>query len=479
MKILWIFVYFIIGVTVVLISEKLTSGQEQGLVEEIKGLAVALDNRSIARSWSNRDYAVALFQQIMERNPDQDELDTMEHLLNRSGVRRSQLLALLLRKKENGAALSHELLQKRLPLLRKLQFNTPPSWKPMALKSPETKPSQPYKREECAHRGNYKLFHGYLHAHTSYSDGRGTPEEAYTMVRDVVKLDFFAVTDHAELISIWPWDNEWEKLKNTAASFNQDHKFVALHGFEWTSPIYGHINIINTAKLTSCADHAGIQNLFGWLSKQPEAFARFNHPGRGGKPGLEFAQFKLYPEVVKQMTSIEMFNKGKGIDHFSSRGFSDKYNYFDEANLNGWKVGAVGGQDNHKKNWGSQNDFNVGVWATDLTRQGIISAYRDRRTYATEDRNLSLSFKIDEAQMGSCLRNVAGNMVVQLLDPDSEDFSQVSIYKNGALFRRMSVSGSKTRVELKIKANPGDYYYVLVAQADGDKALSSPIWIIE
>ena len=35
-----------------------------------------------------------------------------------------------------------------------------------------------------------------LHAHTSYSDGAGTPEEAYARAAAVPGLSFFAITEH-------------------------------------------------------------------------------------------------------------------------------------------------------------------------------------------------------------------------------------------------------------------------------------------
>jgi hypothetical protein len=41
-----------------------------------------------------------------------------------------------------------------------------------------------------------KPFYGNPHSHTSYSDGTGTPEEAYEFGSKVPGLDFLAVTDH-------------------------------------------------------------------------------------------------------------------------------------------------------------------------------------------------------------------------------------------------------------------------------------------
>lgn len=42
----------------------------------------------------------------------------------------------------------------------------------------------------------YRVYFGSLHAHTRYSDGSGTPAEAFTYARDTGKLDFMAVTEH-------------------------------------------------------------------------------------------------------------------------------------------------------------------------------------------------------------------------------------------------------------------------------------------
>lgn len=42
----------------------------------------------------------------------------------------------------------------------------------------------------------HRVYFGNLHSHTSYSDGSGTPENAYRHARDVAGLDFLAITEH-------------------------------------------------------------------------------------------------------------------------------------------------------------------------------------------------------------------------------------------------------------------------------------------
>lgn len=44
--------------------------------------------------------------------------------------------------------------------------------------------------------GSQRVFFGNLHAHTKYSDGSGTPADAFAQARNQGKLDFLAVTEH-------------------------------------------------------------------------------------------------------------------------------------------------------------------------------------------------------------------------------------------------------------------------------------------
>lgn len=48
-------------------------------------------------------------------------------------------------------------------------------------------------------RGQERAFFGNLHSHTSYSDGLGTPRQAYAYARNIAKLDFLALTEHNHL----------------------------------------------------------------------------------------------------------------------------------------------------------------------------------------------------------------------------------------------------------------------------------------
>ena len=84
----------------------------------------------------------------------------------------------------------------------------------------------------------YDVYYGYLHAHTRISldaqlQGSAGPNRAFRHARDVAGLDFLGLSDHAEFISTWPWNNEWDKLGRAVERYNEDGRFVALRGFEY------------------------------------------------------------------------------------------------------------------------------------------------------------------------------------------------------------------------------------------------------
>ena len=107
-----------------------------------------------------------------------------------------------------------------------------------------------------------KVFFGNLHSHTSYSDGAGTPAEAYKHARDVAKVDFLAITEHNHIAAeqgasadrrdgiliakdhtLYSGANV-KSVISAARAANKDGKFVALYGQEFSSISAGnHVNV--------------------------------------------------------------------------------------------------------------------------------------------------------------------------------------------------------------------------------------------
>src|SRR3954468_6308133 len=112
------------------------------------------------------------------------------------------------------------------------------------------------------------VFFGNLHSHTSYSDGSGTPDQAYTRARDVAKLDFLAITEHNHRAAedgaaadrhdglligknpaLYVGPNE-TALIPTANRFNNDGHFIAIYGQEFSSISKGnHANVFDIGEV--------------------------------------------------------------------------------------------------------------------------------------------------------------------------------------------------------------------------------------
>jgi hypothetical protein len=327
-----------------------------------------------------------------------------------------------------------------------------------------------------ARAAQYQVYFGHVHNHSNVSDGKGSPERAYSDAQHVAGLDFFGLSDHAERMNT----REWEKIKSVANARNQEGVFVTFWGFEWSHHFHGHVTVIQTEDYTSArkARTNSFAELLEWVSAR-DAVAFFNHPGRQDKTGAEFSHFSLPPSP--RFVGIDLFNK---IDGFEQYYYNDGYRrndcnkgYYDEALSAGWRVGAAGSDDNHQGTWGSRTDFRLAVLASAKSRSAITEAMVARRFYATLDKNLTLSFEICGRQMGSAVEAGGCESIIRAADDDKEVFEQIMLIKNGSLHRVWHPSDTAPTATARLSLRPGEYYYVKVTQADGDEAISSPIWV--
>lgn len=324
---------------------------------------------------------------------------------------------------------------------------------------------------------SYNVYYGSLHNHSNVSDGTGTPSQAYAYARNTAGLDFFGLADHAEQVT----SSEWTTIKNAANSANVDGTFVAFAGFEWSHSTIGHVAVINTTDY--CKSSSSSTNTFPelvtWLSSR-NGVAFFNHPGRQDSTGAEFSHFSTAPS--SKFVGMELWNKN---DDFDTYYYNDGYytsdgnkGYFDEANIRSWKVGAAGAHDNHSGTWGTENDYRLAVLATAKTKTSIYTALQNRRFFTTADKNLTMSFELNEAQMGANISAGTYNAVIKAGDGNSEVFTEVKLFKNGTTpIYTWTPNSTNPNITQSLTTASGDYYYVKVKQADGNEAISSPIYI--
>jgi hypothetical protein len=323
-----------------------------------------------------------------------------------------------------------------------------------------------------------RLFYGDLHNHTGYSDGLGRPEEALRQMR-ARGLHFAAITDHGEF-----FDREttvrdarkWEATAQQAAALSGD-EFLAIRGFEWSSPHQGHSNVWCSAEYTGCQDTGdqSMQAFYDWLTKArpmpgAEVLASFNHPGR---EVLCFDGCVFEPRLGERIVALECFNRGDD--------YGDAYFH---ALDRGWHVGAIGVSDHHGDDWGNPTLPRAGILAPALTLCHLQAALMARQVFATRSPTLALLVMGGEELMGARLHlgpTESLRVDVWCHDPQaSQSRAKLELWSNGGKLiathetRGLQYVGWSATIPAR---DAREHWFVVRVLHDGMvQAYSSPLW---
>ncbi len=340
-----------------------------------------------------------------------------------------------------------------------------------------TAPNASVEQQETELLSGMHLYFGNLHSHTGNSDGQGTPAEAFAWARDTAKFDFYAVTDHAEY---YMDSSKWADTGAQADSFNQDGRFVALRGFEYSNPYSGHVCVWNTASYTNAILSPSVSLFYAWLA-QNNGVAQFNHPGR--EPGV-FNNLGYEKSVAGDMCAIEVGNKG---DSITGNAY---YPYYSQALDNGWRVGPSSNQDNHTLNANSHRTVLV---SPELTRAGLLDALEQRRFYSTDDPDMQVIFKSGGKWMGSTVQLDPGNATFSVLVSDDEPIAKLELVGGGGQVvqeKDFDVNQASEQVTWNptVDVRASSYYFLKVTERDlhndegagssaTQTAVTAPIWV--
>lgn len=332
-------------------------------------------------------------------------------------------------------------------------------------------------RESRLFPGEYCV-HTDMHNHSLFSDGDGQPSNFYDLMRES-GVDAASLTDHTVVNALSPYSpcgtfaptgdhyleehaNDlsmgcqglaglnsmtWASTKGLADDTNEDGRFTAIAGFEWSSPTLGHINVwfgqdvidplatgglggLDDALRWAESEGAPIpqqaidlmQALIGdvpgagdgivlfqdWLKSAPssaplgggsDAIFGFNHPGR--EPS-RFEEFKFDPALVDRAVSMELFNKRDDyLFQLTDRGRPSPLVACLDA---GWRPGILGTSDEHGTEWGAPDDKGRGgLYVTSLTRAGIRDAMEQRRFFAARGKGIRFDATANGVRMGRTL----------------------------------------------------------------------------
>jgi hypothetical protein len=297
----------------------------------------------------------------------------------------------------------------------------------------------------------------------------------------------------------------WREIQETTNRFYQPGRYVTFLAYEWSgmTDVGGDHNVYTTdaeMPIIRCYSYFNYQNLRMYHGPQPganhveELFRllgrRFRNEnilviphfgGRQGNPAFH------NPQLQRQ---IEIFS-----DHRRSEDWAAQFL------RNGYRVGVMASTDNHAGNAGygvrrnevvrgeegplysrsspaERGTALVAAYAGELTRQGIFQALYHRHTYATTGSRIILRFEVDGAPMGSEIRARRPPRITASAEGTSP-IRSMRLVKNGDIIHVVEQESREARIDYVDTS--GDYeskfYYIDLVQADGEKAISSPVWV--
>ncbi len=332
----------------------------------------------------------------------------------------------------------------------------------------------------------YNFYFGNPHAHTSFSDGQGSPKDAFEYARNK-KLDFLFLADHSNFLDGVKHKNfeydkssgqymekegsKWYRTRQDVENINNTYSdFTAIRGFETRWFAGGHMTILNSSNyLNGKKQNLKSCSLADWLIKQNNAVAVINHPGRSFKP------FKCDSELNRVIRLIEVGNGSY------PRGYLRYESYYYKMLDLGWHLGAVNGQDNHIKNWGDDDNLTV-ILSETLSKDSLINAMINLRTYSTETGSLKLIFKSDDLYMGDRLIKSPGSIInFEIIAEDkSAKIDKIQLLSNEGKVKIEKQFDKLCSVLWKpyITASRDETWYIVkIIHCNGKWGISSPIFI--
>ena len=371
------------------------------------------------------------------------------------------------------------------------------------------------------------VYFGNLHSHTSYSDGSGTPSDAYKYARSTAQIDFLAITEHnhkdaergaaldrrdgiliAKDHSLYNGKSS-TSLMSAARTNTVNGKFVALYGQEFSSISRGnHINVFDVDSVIDVPNGEFGQLVRKWLpnnfdSEGKPAIIQFNHPSEFDNDNIEYGadDFDSMSDWVNEMGAqaclIEVLN-GPAMAKQNGNRPRDvmEAEFLRYLNL-GFHLAPTGDQDNHYETWGNTTDSRTAVLADALTKHDVLSALRNRHVYATEDKNLRLVFRVNGHLCGDRITTpplLESELSIKFSIRDDDEATadyQVAVYSDtpgGEVARAVDVISVEGNTPVNAMdsiedihyTGPGQYVFFKITQFDedgvSDKAWTSPVW---
>ena len=341
---------------------------------------------------------------------------------------------------------------------------------------------------------------GNIHAHSEYSDGNMandpnylTAKSCYEYVQQkALQVNFWGISDHNHA-GAGMQVADYHKGVAECDSVNQDGIFPTMYGMEWgIISSGGHVIIY------------GIDSLIGWESgnydiynaqtdynslftrvaaRGDNAFAYLAHMESTDFSSMQNSPYNAIWDsaiVGLAIKSGPAFSTDTTYNSLPTSNFLSRY--LDLLKI-GYHVAPGFDHDSHNINFGRAHTGRTVVITDSLTRESIMTAFRRRSFYSSDDWNAKVHFSVSGFAMGKIV-SAGEDPVIRLKmdDPDLEATDSIKIY--------YGVPGSLTRATILYLATFADsmnythvipigstyYYFAEITQADGNKIWTAPIW---
>lgn len=334
----------------------------------------------------------------------------------------------------------------------------------------------------------YRIFWADLHNHTDWVDGTGSAEESYLFGRDVARLDICGIAEH---ISNMPPHTRgcvfWPQMQALARKYYRPGRYVTFLGYEYTPsprhPAHGDQCVFFLDDEHPLVVAPSMEELCRRLRRSQALVI----PHVGGR----IADFDFYDPRTQRLVEVASMH-----GHFEWLG--------QRALQAGCRMGFVGMSDGHMGRPGydlwarhgrlmlsAEHRFGIpkrpysvpsaltAVMAPELTREAVWEALWNRRVYATSAPRIILSVTVNGKPMGSTLRT-RSLPTVEVRVHGTAPVDYVALIRGDRLLAVERFGEADLTWEFTDEAPlPGREvpYYVRVAQADGEFAWSSPVWV--
>ena len=238
-----------------------------------------------------------------------------------------------------------------------------------------------------------RIFWGDTHGHSGFAEGIGTADAYKRFARDDARLDFITHSEH----DLWMNAAEWEVLRETVKAFNEEGRFIAYLGYEWTMRHGqgGHHNVLFRTPEgrypLRIHHYRSLARLYQGLREAYDAEDVVVIPHAHQKADYRLSDPDLQPliEIMSMHGNFEWFGR-MYLSH-------------------GHQVGFIAASDDHIGRPGYATPRSMGlaqrgglgaVFASERTSDAIFDAMRNLSTYATTGDRMILDVRMNGAPMG-------------------------------------------------------------------------------